>query len=156
LKSTPESGQRAGYDGAKRRKGSKAHMAVDTLGYLLAAVVTPANAQYRAQVAALAEEVQAVTGQAVTLAYADQGYTGQEPAQAAAQHGIDLHVVKLPQAKKASRCYPSVGLWNTPLPGRLVFGALPETTNDSPQPPKACITSYLTASCSSKPIKATS
>jgi transposase len=32
LQSTPESGARAGYDGAKRRKGSKVHAAVDTLG----------------------------------------------------------------------------------------------------------------------------
>ena len=32
LQSTPESGGRAGYDGAKRRKGSKVHLAVDTLG----------------------------------------------------------------------------------------------------------------------------
>ncbi len=31
LQSTPESGARAGYDGAKRRKGSKVHAAVDTL-----------------------------------------------------------------------------------------------------------------------------
>src|SRR5579864_8284195 len=36
LRSTPESGQRAGYDGAKRKRGSKVHMAVDTLGHLLA------------------------------------------------------------------------------------------------------------------------
>jgi transposase len=99
LPSTPESGHWAGYDGAKRRKGSKVHLAVDTLGHLLAALVTPANEQDRAQVAALAEEVQAITGQAVTWAYADQGYTGQEPAQAAAQ-GIALHVVKLPAAKR--------------------------------------------------------
>src|SRR5262249_17059008 len=32
LQSSPESGGRAGYDGATRRKGSKMHMAVDTLG----------------------------------------------------------------------------------------------------------------------------
>jgi transposase len=100
LQSTPESGHRAGYDGAKRRKGSKVHVAVDTLGHVLAALVTPANAQDRAQVAALAEEVQAITGQSVTLAYVDQGYTGQEPAQAAADQGIELQVVKLPQARK--------------------------------------------------------
>ena len=31
LQSSPESGQRAGYDGAKRRRGSKMHMAVDRL-----------------------------------------------------------------------------------------------------------------------------
>ena len=45
LQSTPESGARAGYDGAKRRKGSKVHAAVDTLGNILAMVVTSANEQ---------------------------------------------------------------------------------------------------------------
>src|SRR6266536_663349 len=55
LQSSPESGHRAGYDGAKRRKGSKVHLAVDTLGHLLALHVTPANEQDRAQVAELAE-----------------------------------------------------------------------------------------------------
>jgi hypothetical protein len=48
LQSTPESGARAGYNGAKRRKGSKVHAAVDTLGHLLALHVTPANEQDRA------------------------------------------------------------------------------------------------------------
>jgi transposase len=47
LQSTPESGARAGYDGHKRRKGSKVHLAVDTLGQLLAVVMTPANEQDR-------------------------------------------------------------------------------------------------------------
>ncbi len=63
LQSTPESGARAGYDGHKKRKGSKVHLAVDTLGQLLAVLVTPANEQDRAQVAALAEQIQEVTGQ---------------------------------------------------------------------------------------------
>ena len=100
LQNTPESGHRAGYDGAKRRKGSKVHVAVDTLGHLLTAVVTPATDQDRAQVGALAEEVQVASGQNVTLAYADQGYTGDAPAHAAEQHGIDLQVVKLDQTKR--------------------------------------------------------
>jgi len=100
LQSSPESGARAGYDGAKRNRGSKVHMAVDTLGHLLARLVTPANEQDRAQVEQLAQQVQAVTGQSVELAYVDQGYTGQEPEQAATEQGIRLAVVKLPQAKK--------------------------------------------------------
>ena len=99
LQSTPESGAHGGYDGYKRRKGSKVHAAVDTLGHLLALVVTPANAQDRAQVAALAAAVQDVTGQSVALAYVDQGYTGEQPETDAAQHGTRLEVVKLPQAK---------------------------------------------------------
>jgi transposase len=100
LQSSPESGPRAGYDGHKRKRGSKVHAAVDTLGHLLALVVTPADDQERAQVEALAAQVQAVTGQAVELAYVDQGYTGDEPAAAAAAHGIQLEVVKHPEAKR--------------------------------------------------------
>src|SRR6187401_2672710 len=74
LQSTPESGARAGYDGAKRRKGSKVHVAVDTLGHLLALQVTPASAQDREQVEALARRVQEVTGEAVAIGFVDQGY----------------------------------------------------------------------------------
>jgi transposase len=100
LQSTPESGHRAGYDGYKRKKGSKVHAAVDTLGHLLALKVTPANEQERAQVAALAQQVQSATGEKVEVAFADQGYTGEEPAEQAAQHGLRLVVIKLEEAKR--------------------------------------------------------
>jgi transposase len=100
LRSTPESGQRAGYDGAKRKRGSKLHTAVDTLGHLLALHVTPANVDDRAEVSRLAAAVQDVTGESVTLAYVDQGYTGEAPAEAARKQGIALEVVKLPEAKR--------------------------------------------------------
>ena len=100
VQSTPESGERAGYDGHKRRKGSKVHIAVDTLGQLLAVLVTPANEQDRAQVAALAEQIQEVTGESVAVAFVDQGYTGEQAAADAEAHGIRLEVVKLPTAKR--------------------------------------------------------
>src|SRR5690349_10544720 len=77
LRSTPESGQRAGYDGAKRKRGSKLHLAVDTLGHLLALHVTPADAEDRGEVERLARAVQSATGDSVDLAYVDQGYTGE-------------------------------------------------------------------------------
>src|ERR1035437_1012783 len=86
LQSTPESGARAGYDGAKRRKGSKLHALVDTLGNLLAVPASPATTQDRAQVAQLAAAVQAQTVEQVEVAFVDQGYTGAAPqADAAAQ-----------------------------------------------------------------------
>src|SRR6266550_7600343 len=93
LQSTPESGARAGYDGAKRRKGSKVHIAVDTLGHLLALHVTAADEQDRARVGALAKDVQKQTGKSVELAYVDQGYTGDKPAEAAQGQKIELSVV---------------------------------------------------------------
>lgn len=100
LQSTPESGARAGYDGAKRKRGSKVHLAVDTLGHLLALHVTPADEQDRTQVRALAAKSQDVTEEHVHLAYVDQGYTGAQPAQDALAQGITLEVVKLPDAKQ--------------------------------------------------------
>jgi transposase len=100
LQSTPESRAQAGYDGAKRRKGSKVHIAVATLGHLLALTVTPADQGDREQVAAPAQEVQQVTGGTVELAYVDQGSTGPNAAEAAEQHGLRLEVVKHPMAKR--------------------------------------------------------
>jgi transposase len=100
VQSSPESGARAGYDGYKRRKGSKVHAAVDTLGHLLALQVTAADAQDRAQVEALAAAVQEATGESVELAYVDQGYTGPGPAAAAAAAGIRLEVVQHTEAKR--------------------------------------------------------
>jgi len=99
LQSTPESGARAGFDGHKKRKGSKVHAAVDTLGHLLALKVTPANEQDRAQVADLSKALQEVTGQNIQVAFVDQGYTGEKPAHDAAQAGICLEVVKHHEAK---------------------------------------------------------
>jgi transposase len=100
LQSTPESGGRAGYDGAKKRKGSKVHVAVDTLGNLLARKVTAANEQGRAQVAELARKVQEVTGGPVEVAFVDQGYTGEAAAGQAEAEGIRLEVVKHTPAKR--------------------------------------------------------
>lgn len=101
LQSTPESGARAGYDGAKRRKELQgAHRRRHpgppggTPGY-------PRDAGDRAQGEALAEELRQVTGNSVDLAYGDQGYTGETAAEAARQHGIRLEVVNHPMAKRS-------------------------------------------------------
>ena len=78
LRSTPEGGHHARYDGAKRKQGSKIHATVNTLGHLLALPVTPAIEQDRAQqVDELTRSVQEATGESVELAYVDRGYTGE-------------------------------------------------------------------------------
>jgi transposase len=134
LQSSPEGGQRAGYDGHKRKRGSKSHIAVDTLGHLLALHITPADEQDRAQVEELAQQVQEVTGETVEVAFVDQGYTGERPAQAAQAHGLQLEVVKLPEAKKGFMLLPRLWVversfaWATRL-RRLArdYERLPET-----------------------------
>ena len=100
LRSTPKSGHRGGYDGHKGKKGSKVHAAVDTLGNLLALFVSPANESERAHVGGLAEAVQEATGESVEIAFVDQGYTGERPAQEAEAHGMRLEIVKHEGAKR--------------------------------------------------------
>lgn len=53
-----------------------------------------------AQGETLAQAVQEATGENIDLADVDQGCTGAEPAEVAAEHGIDLLVVKLPEGKR--------------------------------------------------------
>jgi transposase len=103
-RSTPQSGHRAGYDGAKRKmKGGRScarprrHLGAP----LLALRVGPADEQDRAQVEALAEAVQEeATGESVELAYVDRAYAGERPAEQAEAHGIRPEVVKHPGSKK--------------------------------------------------------
>jgi transposase len=100
LQSTLESDARSGYDGAKRRRETKTHVVVDILSHLLALHVTPAKVQDRSQVEDLVVALQAATGAAVEVAFADQGYTGHDPADDTAAYGMRPHVVRLPDSKK--------------------------------------------------------
>ena len=147
LQSTPESDARAGFDGAKKRKGSKVHAAVDTLGHLLALKVTAADEQDRAQVGDLAQALQAATGENVELAYVDQGYTGEKPAAAAQEHGLRLEVVKHHEAKWALSCCPGAGWWSGPSPGPRASGGWPATTSGSPTPWPPITGSLSPSSC---------
>ena len=148
LQSTPESGARGGYDGAKRRKRSKVHAAVDTLGHLLALHVTAADEQDRVHVGALAEAVQQVTGEHVELAYVDQGYTGEIAAESAAQHGSNSKSSSIPSLNVASCHCPDDGWWNAALHGRHAFGGWPETIYGSPKHLPRCTTWHSPSSCS--------
>ena len=106
LQSTPESGARAGYDGHKKKNGSKVHIAVDTLGNLLALHVSAANEDDRAMVNELAESVQQVTDVNVKTAFVDQGYTGALAHMDAADRGIELILVKHHEAKRGFLLLP--------------------------------------------------
>jgi hypothetical protein len=66
--------------------------------HLLALCVAAVDEQDRALVSELAKRVQAETGETVEMAYVDQDYTDEAAADAAAEHGIKLEVVKLPTA----------------------------------------------------------
>jgi transposase len=147
LQSTPESGVRAGYDGHKRQRGSKTHLAVDTLGHLLALLVTPASIQERAPVEARARRVQEVTAERVELASVDQGYNGEGLAAAAAAHGIQLEVVKHAEAKRGFVLLSRRWVASAASPGRPASAASPATPSDCRKSLPACTSSRSRASC---------
>jgi len=69
----------------------------------------PATADDRAEVGRIAAPIQAATGDSVEVAFVDQGCTGSRPVEAARNHGIDLHVVKLTGAMRSFVLLP--GRW---------------------------------------------
>lgn len=111
----PESGSRASYYDAKRKQNSDIHMGVDTLGHLLVLHVTSADICDREEVGRLAEAIQDVACESVTLAYVDQGCTDKKVAATANRQGIAFHVVKLPEAKRGFVLPPTCSVHNTPL-----------------------------------------
>ncbi|ACC75852.1 transposase IS4 family protein (plasmid) [Paraburkholderia phymatum STM815] len=100
LRSTSESRPHTGCDGYKGKQGSNVHLAIESLGQLLAVSVRPANERQRAQVGELARQVPLATGQTVKVAFSEQGYTGEEPAQPALDEGIQLQTISSAKAKK--------------------------------------------------------
>jgi transposase len=100
LQSSCESGPRAGYDGYKKTQRQQSAYGCGYAGSSVALTVTPADEQERSQVDALCQQAQQATGHKVKLAWADQGYTGEQAKSDAAANGIELQVVKLPEAKK--------------------------------------------------------
>ena len=91
--STPVPGER-GFDGAKKADGIKRHILVDTAGRLLTAHVTAANVQ---ATAAFADLVTKNPCPSVAHVWADKGYTGQAPADAATAAGIEPEIASGPQ-----------------------------------------------------------
>ncbi len=118
--------------------GAKVHLAVDTPGHVVALHVTPASTDDRAEVGRLSSEVQAETGDSVELAFVDQGYSGPKPAAAARAHGIDLEVVKAPEASAVSSCCHAAGSWSARLPGPPAAGGWSKTTSATPPRWPAC------------------
>src|SRR5215210_3026440 len=147
LRSSPESGERAGYDGAKRKRGSKVHLAVDTPGHMVALHVTPADADDRGEVGRLTQAVQAETEGSVELGFVDQGYTGHKAVAAAQAHGIALGWCGCLRSSVASCCCLGVGLSSDPSPGPPAADGSSRITSATPARSQVSILSRSSASC---------
>jgi hypothetical protein len=149
LRSTPESGARAGYDGAKRKRRSKVHLAVDTLGRVLAPHVTPADVGDREAVARLAADIQDATGDSVELAFVDQGYTGEAAAKLPPRKVSACMSSNCQRPSEALSCCPDGGSSSDHLPGQLGVVGWSRTTSDSPKHLPESTSSLSSDTCSS-------
>jgi electron transfer flavoprotein alpha/beta subunit len=75
---------------------------------LLPLLVTTTDEHDRAQVEHLAREIDAATGNVAEVSLIDQGYSGQEPAQAIAAKKRQLDHLKLPPARQGSVLQPVI------------------------------------------------
>ena len=84
-----------GWDNAKKVNGRKRHIAVDTLGLLLAVVVTAASVQDRDAAKPLLWNLRRAFP-SITLAWADGGYAGKLVTWAATRLKLTLTIVRRP------------------------------------------------------------
>jgi putative transposase len=93
IRSTAVSSRGSGFDAAKRTKGRKRHLAVDTLGLLLCVVVHSAAVQDREGAIWVLERLKE-RWKKIRVLFADGGYRGQLLKKAKALFGYLLLIVK--------------------------------------------------------------
>jgi transposase len=90
---TSAQGGPKGYDAAKKVKGRKRHLLTDTMGLLLAIVVTAGSVQDRDAALPLVGLASA-KAPAMKKLYADSGYEGQRAREIRELHGIEVEIVR--------------------------------------------------------------
>jgi transposase len=86
-----------GWDGGKKVAGRKRHIVVDTLGLLVAVLVTPASTQDRVAARSLLRRMRDTAGKRAALVWADGGYTGPLIDWARRVLGLVVEIVQRPQ-----------------------------------------------------------
>jgi putative transposase len=93
VKTTAQGGPK-GYDAAKKVKGRKRHLVTDTLGLLLAVLVTEASVQGRAA-AMPATDLAKANAPGIQKLYVDGGYAGARlHDEIEERHGIEVEIVR--------------------------------------------------------------
>jgi transposase len=103
VRSSPQGGP-TGYDAAKKIKGRKRHLVTDTLGLLVAVLVTAANVQDRDAAMAMMELATA-KAPGIKMLYADSGYGGTRAEEIRQRHDTEVEIVRNPGSHK-------VGQWH--------------------------------------------
>jgi putative transposase len=116
---SPQGGE-LGYDAGKKVKGRKRHLVVDTLGLLLAVLVTSASVQDRDAAATVVGHALA-KAETVTTIFADSAYAKSCAQVLHTQHGVNVQIVRRP-GNGSSGTYrdQQQPLWQEPLPSGFV------------------------------------
>lgn len=110
---SPQGGD-TGFDAAKKVKGRKRHLVVDTLGLLLAVLVTAANVQDRDGAPTVVAQACAKVPTLKRL-YADSAYAGQCAQSLEQAHGIEVEIVRSPGNRLTGTYHDAQGsLWSEP------------------------------------------
>ncbi|MGH9072304.1 MAG: IS5 family transposase [Acidimicrobiales bacterium] len=94
-----------GYDAGKKTNGRKRHVVVDTMGMVLALVVTAANVQDRDGGRLVIEEAVKSHGQ-LTKVWADGGYAGKLVDWAVERLDVDLEIVRKREGQRTFEVLP--------------------------------------------------
>jgi hypothetical protein len=140
LQSTPESG-------AKRKTGSKIHIAVDTLGHLLALHATPADKQDRTQIKNTAKAVQKATGKKIEIAYVIKATPGSRRRTTRTAKASTCMSSSFPRRNGISCCFLVAGWWSGASRGWRGSGGSRRMTNGYQECSNGFIWPSLFASC---------
>ena len=87
-------GGQLGYDAGKKVKGRKRHLVVDTLGLVLAVVVTSASIADRDAAAQAVQQACKRTGHSIEVLWADSAYAGQCAQEIEKRTCVQVHIVR--------------------------------------------------------------
>ena len=90
---SPQGGAQ-GFDAGKKVKGRKRHLVVDTLGLILAVVVTSAALQDRDAAAVALQQAQEKTGQSIKTLFADSAYAGRCAALITKDQAVEVQIIR--------------------------------------------------------------
>jgi transposase len=99
---TSAQGGPKGYDAGKKVKGRKRHLVTDTLGLLVAVLVTAASTQDR-DAALPAMELATAKVPGIERVYVDGGYAGKRAQEIRDRLDLDVHVVRHPGNRNVGR-----------------------------------------------------
>ena len=133
-KTTEVGGPERGYDGGKKIKGRKRHLLVDTLGLLIAVLITSAALDDGAAAPLLLAQVSTEELPRLETIFGDSKYHNHALTEWLAHERPTWRIeVKMrPQERPALCRSPNAGSSNEPTPGTVVVAVTAKTTNAAP------------------------